>query len=242
MADAVGAEGAPPAAAWVRLEGVGFRYGGDRVLAGVDLEVGAGERLAILGPNGGGKSTLVRLLLGLLEPSEGRVVWSLPRAARRLAYVPQFPAFDRGFPMRVREMVLQGLLRDRPPRSRFRAEDRARVGELLADLDLGDLADAYLSELSGGELKRALVARALVGRPDLLVLDEPAASLDEPSRRKLWRHVAALPEPTAVLLVTHDLGPDTFAPRRAVLVDGALEDLPVPDLHRHPLLCGHGHG
>lgn len=243
MADlAAPAEPAEPAAGWVRLERVGFRYGGDRVLSGLDLEVGPGERLAILGPNGGGKSTLVRLLLGLLEPSEGRVVWRRPRAGCRLSYVPQFPAFDRGFPMRVEEMVLQGLLRDRPPRTRYRAADRAAVAALLADLDLADLSGAYLSELSGGELKRALIARALVGRPDLLVLDEPAASLDEPSRRSLWRHVAALPAETAVLLVTHDLGPDTFAPRRAVLVDGALEALAVPDLHRHPMLCGHGHG
>jgi len=228
--------------AWVRLERVGFRYGGDRVFAGIDLEVAAGERLAILGPNGGGKSTLIRLLLGLLQPTEGRVVWRLPRAARRLSYVPQFPAFDRGFPMRVEEMVLQGLLRDRPPFARFRAEDRAAVAALLADLDLADLAGAYLSELSGGELKRALIARALIGRPNLLVLDEPTASLDEPSRRKLWERVAALPAPTAVLLVTHDLGPNSFTPRRALLVDGGLEPLPLPDLHAHPLLCGHGHG
>ena len=116
------------------------------------------------------------------------------------------------------------------------------MAALLADLDLSDLSGAYLSELSGGELKRALIARALIGRPALLVLDEPAASLDEPSRRKLWQRIAALPAATAVLLVTHDLGPDTFAPRRAVLIDGSLEPLPVPDLHAHPLLCGHGHG
>lgn len=229
-------------APWVRLEGVGFRYGGDRVLAGIDLEVGPGDRLAVLGPNGGGKSTLVRLLLGLLKPTEGRVIWRLPECERRLSYVPQFPGFDRGFPLRVEEMVLQGLLRDRPPRTRYRVEDRAAVSALLADLDLQELRGAYLSELSGGEIKRALIARALIGRPNLLVLDEPAASLDEPSRRKLWARVAALPAITAVVLVTHDLGPDTFAPRRAVLVDGAMEALPVPDLHSHPLLCGHGHG
>lgn len=239
---AVAVETDPARTSWVRFERVGFRYGGDRVLAGIDLEIEPGERLAILGPNGGGKSTLVRLLLGLLEPSEGRVIWSLPRAERRLSYVPQFPAFDRGFPMRVEEMVLQGLLRERPPRTRYRAEDRTAVAELLADLELADLSGAYLSELSGGELKRALIARALIGRPNLLVLDEPTASLDEPSRRKLWQRIATLPATTAVLLVTHDLGPETFGARRAVLVDGALETLPVPDLHRHPLLCGHGHG
>lgn len=229
-------------AALVAARGLGFRYGGDVVLAGIDLAVQPGDRLAILGPNGGGKSTLVRLLLGLLRPTSGRVVWSRSPRGRRLGYVPQFPAFDRGFPLKVAEMVLQGRLRERGPLRRFRAEDLAAVDAILADLDLEPLRDAFLTELSGGELKRALIARALVGEPELLVLDEPTASLDEASRRKLWARVAALSAACAVLLVTHDLGPGTFAPGRAVLVDRTLEPLSVPDLHQHPLLCGHGHG
>ncbi len=156
--------------------------------------------------------------------------------------MPQFPAFERGFPLRVDEMVLQGRLRDRPPLARYTAADRQQVETLLAALDLADVRQAYLSELSGGQLKRALVARALVAEPNLLVLDEPAASLDESSRRALWRLTAALPEATTVLVVTHDLAPQTFAPSRAVLVDTHLEELPVGDLHAHPAVCGHGHG
>jgi zinc transport system ATP-binding protein len=226
----------------VELRGVGYRYGGDVALAGVDLELRAGERLAVLGPNGGGKSTLVKLLLGLLAPTNGRIRWHVPRRSLRLGYVPQAPAFDRTFPLRVEEMVLQGRLGRHPALGRYDAEDRRALERALAALEIAALRRAYLSELSGGELRRALIARALVRDPDLLVLDEPTASLDEPSRHRLWRLVAALPEEATVLLVTHDLGPRTFTATRAVLVDRELSELPLDGLHEHPLLCSHDHG
>jgi zinc transport system ATP-binding protein len=233
--------GAPSTAAapLVTLERAGFRYDGDVALEGVDLVVRRGDRLALLGPNGGGKTTLLRLLLGLRPPARGRVLFEPPRGKLCFGYVPQFPGFDRSFPVRVAEMVLQGRLgRRRTPRD----GDREAVALVLGRLGLDELAGAYLTELSGGELKRALVARALVGEPDLLVLDEPTASLDEPSRRAFWQLVEQLPPATAVVLATHDLAPDTFRPTRALLVDRRLEELAVADLHAHPLLCGHGHG
>jgi len=232
----------PPEADLVRLRAVGFRFGADVVLEGIDLALAAGERLALLGPNGGGKSTLVRLLLGLLRPAVGTLV---RRPGLRLGYVPQFPAFDRHFPVRVEEMILQGRLRDRNRFRPFREagpRDRELLTEVVGRLGLGALRRAYLDELSGGEMKRALVARALIAEPELLVLDEPTAALDEPSRRTLWALLAELPKSTAIVLATHDLAPETFAAQRAVLVDRRLEALDLAGLHAHPLVCGHGHG
>jgi zinc transport system ATP-binding protein len=229
----------PPPRVLVELAAAGFRYDGDVALEQVDLTVLRGERLAVLGPNGGGKTTLLRLLLGLRRPSSGRVRW--PGARPRRGYVPQFPAFERSFPVRVEEMVRDGLLAERRRGPSGSAAERARVAPMLERLDLVALRDAYLTELSGGELKRALLARALVGRPELLVLDEPAASLDEPSRRELWRLVAELPATATVVLATHDLAPDTFRPDRAVMVDRRLEELEISALHGEPLVCGHGH-
>ena len=232
---------APPSPL-VRLQDVSFRFGADVVLEGIDLSLTEGDRLALLGPNGGGKSTLVRLVLGLLAPASGRLE---RRPGLRLGYVPQFPAFDRHFPVRVEEMILQGRLRDRRRLRPFAAtapRDRARVDEVVARLDLGILRRAYLDELSGGEMKRALVARALVAEPDLLVLDEPTAALDEPSRRAFWLLLAGLPERTAIVLATHDLAPATFVPKRAALIDRRFEALDLAGLHAHPLVCGHGHG
>jgi len=217
------------------LERVSYRYDADLVLDGIDLALAEGERLVVLGPNGGGKTTLLELLLGLRRPWRGRIDRS---AGARPAYVPQFPAFDRNFPIRVREMVLDGRLgRGR----RFDAADRRATGEMLALLDLERLAAAYLTELSGGELKRALIARALVAEPRLLVLDEPTASLDESSRAVLWRLLAELAPEVAVVLATHDLAPGTFAPTRAIFVDRGVRDLPLDRLHAGGLLCGHGH-
>lgn len=226
----------------VALEGVTYRYDGDVALEGVDLAVERGARLAVLGPNGGGKTTLLGLLLGSRRPSSGRVVWARPPRTLRRAHVPQFPAFDRHFPMRVREMVLEGRLGVVSGRRRDDATDRAKVAELLDRLDLAALAEAHLSELSGGELKRALIARALAAEPELLGLDEPTASLDEPSRRTLWALLAELPASTAVVLATHDLAPDTFGATRAVLVDRRLEPIALDRLHAHELVCGHVHG
>ena len=142
-------------------------------------------------------------------------------------------------------MILQGRLRDRrrlAPLGPTSVGDRRLGRRSGGRLDLGPLRRAYLTELSGGELKRALVARALVAEPELLVLDEPTAALDEPSRRAFWTLLAGLPEKTAIVLATHDLDPETFLPVRAALVDRRLEALEVGGLHAHPLVCGHGHG
>ena len=231
-----------PTAVIVQLCRVSYRFGADVVLEEIDLVLAEGDRLALLGPNGGGKSTLVRLVLGLLRPATGTLE---RRPGLRLGYVPQFPAFDRQFPVRVEEMILQGRLRDRRrllPLAATGRRDRQLVGEVVERLDLGALRRAYLAELSGGELKRALVARALVAEPDLLVLDEPTAALDEPSRRAFWALLGALPAKTAIVLATHDLAPETFLPQRAALVDRRLEPLELAGLHAHPLVCGHGRG
>jgi zinc transport system ATP-binding protein len=218
---------------WLVLEGVGYRYGGDLALAAVDLALGAGERLVLLGPNGGGKTTLLRLLLGLAEPTAGRIVRARPGLSA--GYVPQFPAFDRDFPLRVREVIADGALRDHAGGNGGAAFER-----LVDRLGLRSLLGAYLTELSGGELKRALVARALVGRPDLLVLDEPTASLDAAARAALWALVEELPAEASVVLATHDLAPATFRPTRALRVDRGVAELALDDLHEPALLCGHG--
>lgn len=224
----------------VRLTGVDVRIADDVVLAHVDLEVGRGERLVVLGPNGGGKTTLLTVLLGLRAPSAGRIERAPGWRSLRKAYVPQFPSFDRNFPVRVEEMVAQARLRAGRAEAAIE-RGRAVVERQLDRLDLTDLRGAYLTELSGGELKRALIARALAAEPDLLVLDEPTSSLDERSRRLLWQLVEELAGETTIVLATHDLAPSTFAATRAVVVDRRLTELGPEALDGHALLCGHVH-
>lgn len=224
----------------VRFAGAGFRFDRDVALEAVDLEVLSGERLAVLGPNGGGKTTLLSLMLGLRRPSAGRVEHLRREPPLRRGYVPQFPAFDRSFPVRVEEMVLEGRLRQRSSGRAADGECRAAVRRQLERLELLDLRRAYLTELSGGELKRALVARALVGEPELLVLDEPTASLDASARATFWELLSELPPRTTVVLAAHDIAPATFAPTRALLVDRQVRELGQEAMDAHALLCGHG--
>lgn len=193
----------------VELEGVSFSYGRVPVLEDVDLSVRRGAFLGVIGPNGAGKTTLLKLVLGLLEPDRGRVrvLGGAPRDARgRVGYVPQFARFDREFPVRVRDVVLMGRLGDARPLLGHPEETRAAARRALARMELEGLADRRIGELSGGQLQRALIARALAMEPDVLLLDEPTASVDTRVGESLYEMLDRLSDPMTVILVSHDVG------------------------------------
>lgn len=193
----------------VEMLGVSFSYGRSPVLEDVDLTVESGEFLGVLGPNGAGKTTLLRLLLGLLEPDAGevRVLGGTPAHARgRVGYVPQFARFDRKMPIRVGDVVLMGRLRAHRFGPRWREEDREAAWRAMSMVELEGLAGRQVGSLSGGQLQRSLIARALAMEPELLLLDEPTASVDTPVGRELYATLAGLTDRMTVILVTHDVG------------------------------------
>jgi zinc transport system ATP-binding protein len=185
---------------------VTFAYDIEPILDHVTLEIGPRDFLAIVGPNGGGKTTLLKVLLGLLTPQSGTVE-RRPTRASALGYVPQFANFDRDFPLRVSDVVAMGRLGVRGPLRRYRVEDREAVGRALDRLGLAPLAATPIGSLSGGQLQRALIARALVGAPEVLLLDEPLASVDAEFREVLVETLAELHRKLPVVVVTHDLTP-----------------------------------
>ena len=190
----------------VSLEGVNFAYGGTEVLRDVNFALEQGDFVGIIGPNAGGKTTLLKIVLGLLSPDSGevRVLGGRARDARgKVGYVPQYARFDRSFPIRVRTAVAMGVLGPGGPRS-----DAATtaVEEALVRVDLQDVADRQIGALSGGQLQRALIARALVAGPRLLLLDEPTASLDTRIGRSVYELLEELAEEITVVLVSHDIG------------------------------------
>ena len=190
------------------LRGVSLALRGIPVLEEVDLRIDEGDYLAILGPNGGGKTTLLKVLLGLLVPGRGevRVLGGSPKqAAGRVGYVPQVRAFDPEFPIRVLDVVLMGCL-TRRTLGRVKTAHRARAAEVLDQVEIRDLADRPIGALSGGQLQRVLIARALVDRPELLLLDEPTSSLDERVGRSVWDLFEELSRTMAVVVVSHDIG------------------------------------
>jgi zinc transport system ATP-binding protein len=193
----------------IALDGVRFSYDGATVLEDVTLEIAPRDFVSIVGPNGGGKTTLLKLVLGLLAPAAGRVrvFGQEPAVARRrIGYLPQYASLDPRFPVSVLDVVLMGRLAPGRPLGFFRRADREIALAALADVTLADLRARPFAALSGGQRQRVLIARALASEPDLLLLDEPTASLDVAVEGEFHELLARLAERLGVVLVSHDLG------------------------------------
>jgi len=196
----------------IELRGVGFSFGDAPVLSDIDLTIAAREFVGLVGPNAGGKSTLLKLILGLLVPQTGhiRVLGAPPREARgRLGYVPQYPTFARDFPISVEQVVLMGRLGfGRGLGAQlgwYRAADRAAGRLALAEVEALDLAARRIGTLSGGQLQRVLLARALVSDPQILILDEPTANIDQRMEGDIFDLLARLKARLTILVVSHDI-------------------------------------
>ncbi|NTW55186.1 MAG: ABC transporter ATP-binding protein [Chlorobaculum sp.] len=183
--------------------------GGAKVLDGLSLSVHEGDFLAVLGPNGGGKTTLLKVMLGLVKPSSGSVTVfgkEPGQASGRIGYVPQRLDFDRSFPISAMEVVLMGRLSRKKLFQRYGREDRQKALDALETTGLASLAQRRIGALSGGELQRALIARALAGEPELLLLDEPTASVDPEMKTTIYDLLDQLRKQHTIVLVTHDTG------------------------------------
>ena len=209
----------------VAVRNVTFGYGREVVLEGVDLEIQPRDFLAIIGPNGGGKTTLLKVILGLLRPWSGEVIYHLPSGGSprgRLGYVPQFSTFDRDFPLRVSDMVLMGRLGSRGLLRPYSREDRAAAGGAIERLGLSGIAGSHVAEISGGQLQRVLIARALVSDPEILFLDEPTAAIDAESRETLRGLLEDLNRTIPVVVVTHDVTSIASMVRRIACINRRL--------------------
>lgn len=186
-----------------------FAYDGRPVLRSVNLSIPRGDFVTILGPNGSGKTTLLKLALGLLRPGGGtiEVLGASPRAARRdIGYVPQHPRLDPLFPVNALDVVLMGRFGRTPAWGSWRRADRERGKAALDEVGLADRAGDHFAALSGGQQQRVLIARALAGDPDMLLLDEPTANLDVLIEEGFYRLLEELNKRLTILLVSHDLG------------------------------------
>lgn len=218
----------------VAMENLSVRYGGTAALTDVNLTVEAGEYLGIIGPNGGGKSTLLKAMLGLVRPSSGsvRIFGQAPRGAYgRIGYVPQFSELDKRFPITLLDVVLTGRLKPGfAAFYRYSASDKAAALSLIEQVGLGELAKRRVSDLSGGEFQKMLIARALAAEPRLLLLDEPTASVDAASREQIYGLLAALNRKMTIILVTHDLLAVSSQVKRLACLNGALVYHGEPEL------------
>jgi zinc transport system ATP-binding protein len=193
----------------ISVHGVSFAYDGDLVLRDVCLEVAPRDFACMVGPNGGGKTTLLKLILGLLAPAAGRITvfGGPPQEARtRIGYMPQHAQVDLRFPVSVADVVLMGRLGRAEIMGPYRRAHRDAAWQALREVGLYDLRQRPFGTLSGGQRQRTLIARALAAEPELLLLDEPTANLDAPAESDLYELLRRLNERLTVVMVTHDLG------------------------------------
>jgi len=199
-----GAESVPA----IDVRNVSLSFRGMAVLEDVSFSVEPGEFVGIIGPNGGGKSVLLKVILGLLKPDRGSVlIFGRPpdHSGGALAYVPQYPPFDPRFPIRVMDVVMLGRLGGQRLFQRVSDEDRARALEAMREVQVEHLAEREIGKLSGGQLQRVLIARGLATDARVLLLDEPTASLDSAVVGSFYELLERLSKQMTIVLVSHDL-------------------------------------
>ncbi|NLA58656.1 MAG: ABC transporter ATP-binding protein [Firmicutes bacterium] len=191
----------------VAVTDVDFTYGSGNTLQGVNLQVTEGEFLGVIGPNGGGKTTLLKLMAGLLAPVRGQVrVFGQPpaRSGKLIGYVPQFADVDRTFPITVQDVVLMGRLGLTGFLGGYREEDKKAARRVMEQMGIWELRQRRLGNLSEGQRQRVLIARALAGEPRLLLLDEPTASVDAEAEAAITQVLGSLRKSITIIMVSHD--------------------------------------
>lgn len=192
------------------LENISAGYNGNTVLSDINFEVFEKDFIGIIGPNGGGKTSLIKVILGILRPYSGSVNYyfdSEDTTSRSpIGYLPQVNSFDKKFPISVREVILSGLLTEKSIFQRYTKNDHSKASDIMEKFGLYKLRNTIAGELSGGQLQRVFLARALISSPGLLILDEPDTYVDNRFEYELYTLLQEINKNTAILLVSHDIG------------------------------------
>lgn len=199
----------------IRLVDVSIERGRRMILSGVNLSICRGDFVAITGPNGGGKTTLIRLILGLIKPSGGSV--EMLQKGVNVSYLPQKSNVDSHYPITVREVIASGLPRQL-------SDCSERVGEMIDLVELDDHAGKPIGALSGGQLQRTLLARAIISRPEVLVLDEPLSYIDKHFEQKMYDIIGKMAGQTTIILVSHEITTIASMANRHLIVDGGVTE------------------
>jgi zinc transport system ATP-binding protein len=209
------------------IQSLNAGYDGKVVLNDVSLEVESDDFIGIIGPNGGGKTTLLRVILGLIKPYSGKVNYSDGNLKiNEIGYLPQVAQGDTLFPVTVEDVVLSGLMINKSLFGRMSSDDRKRASQVIEELGLSLLTGSALNELSGGQLQRVYLARAIIGSPRLLLLDEPATYVDPSFEADFYEKLRILNDKMAIMMVSHDVGTISAYVKSFACVNGTI--------HYHP--------
>lgn len=236
----------------IELIGVTAGYGSKIVLREISLDIWDDDFLGIIGPNGGGKTTLLKVILGLLPPLSGEIRFyrqGVQVPSLKIGYLPQMNNIDKKFPISVREVIASGLSSEKPLFRAFTRRQEQQIENVIRQMGLEDLAKRPIGELSGGQLQRVLLGRSIVSRPHALILDEPNSYVDKRFESKFYQLLEEINRESAVILVSHDIGTVLSLVKNIACVNETLHYHPGSDVSEEWLgekyacpieLIGHG--
>jgi zinc transport system ATP-binding protein len=213
-------------------------YGANMVLQDVDLRVNENDFIGVIGPNGGGKTTLLKIILGLLKPAKGKMVFNNELLnGNSIGYLPQMSTGDINYPVSVTDIILSGLMIRKGIISRMSSSDKTRAKTVIEELGLSEMAKSTLNELSGGQIQRVFLGRAIIGNPRLLLLDEPGNFVDTTFENDFYEKLRDLNKRMAILMVSHDVGTISSHIKSFACVNRSLHYHPSHEITNEDLLA-----
>lgn len=222
----------------IEINSLSAGYGSSIVLEDVNFKVFENDFIGVIGPNGGGKTTLLKIILGLLNPLKGQVLYNTDLINRNsIGYLPQMSTGDINYPVTVSDVVLSGLMIVKGLISRMTQKDKKRAAVVIEELGLRELASSHLNELSGGELQRVFLGRAIIGDPKLLLLDEPGNFVDSNFENDFYEKLRQLNKRMTILMVSHDIGTISSHVKSYACVNRNLHYHPSSEITNEELLA-----
>jgi len=222
----------------IEINSLSAGYGSSIVLEDVNFKVFENDFIGVIGPNGGGKTTLLKIILGLLDPLKGQVLYNTDLINRNsIGYLPQMSTGDITYPVTVSDVVLSGLMIVKGLISRMTMNDKKRAAAVIEELGLRELASSHLNELSGGELQRVFLGRAIIGDPKLLLLDEPGNFVDSNFENDFYEKLRQLNKRMTILMVSHDIGTISSHVKSHACVNRNLQYHPSSEITNEELLA-----
>lgn len=191
----------------VKIESLSASYGTNLVLEDINFRVNENDFIGVIGPNGGGKTTLLKVILGLIKPVSGKIQYNNDLLnSKSIGYLPQMSTGDSNYPVSVKDIILSGLMIRKGFASRMSLSDKHKAEQVIEELGLSEMAGSTINELSGGQMQRVFLGRAIIGDPSLLILDEPGNFVDSNFESDFYDKLRSLNKRMAILMVSHDVG------------------------------------
>ena len=222
----------------IEMKSLSASYENNVVLQNIDFKVNENDFIGVIGPNGGGKTTLLKVILGLIRPSAGSIVFNSDLiSANTIGYLPQISTGDNNYPVTVTDVILSGMMIRKKIITRMSASDKKRAAEVIDELGLAAMAHSSLNELSGGQLQRVFLGRAIIGNPVLLLLDEPGNFVDSTFENDFYEKLKDLNKRMAILMVSHDIGMISSHVKSYACVNRNLRYHPSSEISNEQLLA-----